>query len=742
MSFNKYTGIVCIIITLMTVLVAIVFMNAEKLGVSSVTSDISADENGAFSDRDLDSSYTESSAIYIDLSEIDGYTSGGAYELDGDLYIATAGTYVLSGTLENNQVIVNASDAKVQIVLNGVTITNDSLPAIYVAAADKVFITLEEGSENVIESAGLSEEAAIAADVDAAIYSSCDLTINGSGSLIVTATGGHGVKSKDDLVITGGNITVTADDNCLVGKDSVRICDGILNLTAGNDAIKANNDSDEDKGYVTITGGEFTITADHDGISAVTYVDISGGSFDITTGGGYENAAAHADEMMPGGGNMGGGRHDMDGGNTPGNGDNAESSDTEETPEMGEAPDMNGDMPEMGEAPEMDGDMPEMGEAPEMDGDMPEMGEAPDMNGDNSESSDQVETVDASETEDEESDSSKAIKAGTKITISGGTIVINSSDDAIHSDGDLLISAGTITISTGDDGLHAENELNIENGTIVIETSYEGIEAYFINIYDGDISVTATDDGMNAGGGSDSFSMMGGQMPGGMNHDNMDSADAGSSDREDSDNINTDENSIERRGEDANASDGEEVDESDSEDSEIQCLAIYGGNIYVNAAGDGLDSNGDLIIYGGNIIVDGPENGANGSLDSGTESGGELIVNGGTVIALGSSGMLETFSDTSEQNSFVVVFDEGYVSGDVITITDPDGNVIYEYTTAKSGTAVTFSSADLVLGQTYTVSINGTTSEEITLDSVSSGSVSSMGGMMGPGNGGGHASQG
>ena len=149
MSFSKHTNLICIIITILTVLLTVLFMNAERLGVSVVTSDVSADEEGIFSDRDLDPSYTEATAVYIDLSDIDGYTSGGAYELDGDLYIVTAGTYVLSGELDNQQVIVNASDAKVQIVLDGATITNNSQPGIYVAAADKVFITLEEGSDNV-----------------------------------------------------------------------------------------------------------------------------------------------------------------------------------------------------------------------------------------------------------------------------------------------------------------------------------------------------------------------------------------------------------------------------------------------------------------------------------------------------------------------------------------------------------------------------------------------------------------
>ena len=174
--------------------------------------------------------------------------------------------------------------------------------------------------------------------------------------------------------------------------------------------------------------------------------------------------------------------------------------------------------------------------------------------------------------------------------------------------------------------------------------------------------------------------------------------------------------------------------------TQIQCLAIYGGNIYVNAAGDGLDSNGDLIIYGGNVIVDGPENSGNAALDPGTESGGELIVNGGTVIALGSTGMIEAFSDNSEQNSFIVTIENGYESGDTITIADAEGAVIYEYTAAKSGNAVIFSSEQLTIGENYTVTVNEET-QEITLDSVCSGDASSTGSSMGARMGGGMGSR-
>lgn len=818
MSFSKHTNLICIIITILSVVLTVVFMNAESLGVTVVTSDATADEDGIFSDRDLDPSYSEATAVYIDLDDIDGYTSGGAYELDGDLYIVTAGTYVLSGTLTNNQIIVDASDAKVQLVLNGINITNDSLPAIYVAQADKVFITLEEDSQNVVESYNLSGDAAVAANVDAAIYSVSDLTINGYGSLSVVAEGGHGIKSKDDLVIAGGTIAVTADDNALLGKDSVRICDGTLNLTAGNDGIKSNNETNEEKGYVTITGGTFTIVADHDGISAVTNVTISGGDFDITTGGGYENAAAHSDDMMGGGGGGMGGHGDNGGADhadfeltqenieefISGLSDEeiskllshinvddldedlqeyvqslideygiTEDDSFEEMPDMGQG--MNGAPGDMDMSNESgdDNSMPDMKDGAGMeDGSDPSAGQnsgtdAENENGFDASSQDYDSNDESSaDTSEEESDSAKGIKAGDTITISGGTFVINSSDDAIHSDNYVDIVDGNFTISAGDDGIHADNQVDIENGNIVIETSYEGIEGYFINIYDGDISITSSDDGMNAGGSTDmsSMGMMGGQMPGGnmgggknmgggqgMNFDqsNDDNSSTDSSNDEngdlasgeefnpssdqDSGNAPMDMNAASGTDSSDSASDTDNTDTSDgasSESTQIQCLAIYGGNIYVDADGDGLDSNGDLIIYGGNVVVNGPEGSDNAALDSGTESGGELIVKGGTVIALGSSGMMEAFSDDSEQNSFALVFENGYSSGDEITITDSEGNIIYEYTAVKSGTAIIFSSEDLELNETYTVTVNDE-SEEITLDSVSTSSTTTMGGGMG-----------
>jgi len=172
---------------------------------------------------------------------------------------------------------------------------------------------------------------------------------------------------------------------------------------------------------------------------------------------------------------------------------------------------------------------------------------------------------------------------------------------------------------------------------------------------------------------------------------------------------------------------GDQSDSTDS-DTEMPNLYITGGSIYMDADGDGLDSNGNIYIEGGTVIVDGPTISANGAIDSGSENGGECIVNGGTVIAVGASGMAEACMYNTST----------FEAGTVITISDSSGNVLFEHTTAKSGSSIVFSCPDLTVGETYTIAV-GEDTGEITLESVST-TYGSGGGMMDSGNmhGGGH----
>ena len=146
---------------------------------------------------------------------------------------------------------------------------------------------------------------------------------------------------------------------------------------------------------------------------------------------------------------------------------------------------------------------------------------------------------------------------------------------------------------------------------------------------------------------------------------------------------------------------------------ELSLLEINDGTIHVNAGGDGLDSNGDLIINGGTITVDGPENGGNGALDSGTESGGRLLVNGGTIAAAGSSGMAESFDEASEQASFHCTFSSSFAAGDVLTVTDAEGEEIFSMTMEKSGNDLVFSSPELTAGETVTVTVGELSMEAV-----------------------------
>lgn len=430
--------------------------NAEETSAQSEAGSYSSAD--MFTERDLAGTYEESGAVYVTLSGdgIIGETDGVA--INGQTVTITAeGTYIFSGTLSEGQIVVDADNAKVQIVFDNVDITCASSAAVYVKSAEKVFVTLAEGAQNTLRNT--DEYVAIDDNnIDAVIFAKSDLTLNGTGSLMIVSAEGHGIVSKDDLKITGGTYDITAAGHALSGKDSVRIADGTFILTAEKDGIHAENADDEEKGYIYIADGDFTITSDGDGMDASSIVQIEDGTFDITAGGGAANSQKTHESDMPGGGMS----------------QNIERPDGESMPQMGEKPD--------------EESMSQMGEKPDEES-MPQMGEKPDG-----------ENMPQDTTTDESGTSTKGIKAGGGMYLNGGTYQIDSADDSIHSNANITIADGTYTLATGDDGVHADDALIVNGGTITVTESYEGLEGLTVTINDGTIDITASDDGINTAG--------------------------------------------------------------------------------------------------------------------------------------------------------------------------------------------------------------------------------------------------
>lgn len=251
------------------------------------------------------------------------------------------------------------------------------------------------------------------------------------------------------------------------------------------------------------------------------------------------------------------------------------------------------------------------------------------------------------------------------IVITGGEFDITASNDGVHCNRDILISGGNLTISSGDDGVHADDNLQVDGGTIDIKKCCEGLEGVQITLNDGDISIVASDDGINAADGSSSSGMGIGGFGGGQ---------------------------------------------TSSSDSSI-LLTINGGNIFVNAGGDGLDSNGNIVMNGGNVTVLGPTSDGDTALDF----DGAFTINGGVLMAFGSSGMLET--PTSAQNGCCIVTTLGTVSANsAFSLMDSSGNVIMSYTPTKNYASAIVYSSDIKNGSTYTVTA-GSTTQSITVNS-------------------------
>ena len=227
------------------------------------------DGAGIFTTRDLRQDYDAANAV--SLTAENGKT----------LEITEAGVYVLSGSAENCTVKISAAeDAKVQLVLNNVTITNKDFPVVYLVSADKLFITTAEGSENTLTVTGSFTDDG-STNTDAVIFAKDDAVFGGLGTLSVVSAEGNGISGKDDLKFTGGTYVITAEDDGIEANDSIAICGGSFTITA-EDGLHAENDEDDSVGWIYIANASLKIDAESDAIHATTVAQIDSGSITVT----------------------------------------------------------------------------------------------------------------------------------------------------------------------------------------------------------------------------------------------------------------------------------------------------------------------------------------------------------------------------------------------------------------------------------------------------------------------------
>ncbi len=243
---------------------------------SSSSDNSSKTDSDRFTERDLQQTADTSGAKQLTVSD------------NSTIDITEAGVYVISGTASNCTIKVNsASEDKVQLVLDGVNITNDDFPAIYVLSADKCFVTTTE-KENSLSVTGEFRSDGDT-NTDAVIFSKDDLVFNGKGTLKIVSKYDNGISGKDDIKFTGGTYEISSANDSVESNDTISICDGTFNITSGKDGLHCENDEDSTLGIIYISGGVFSINASSDAIQANTNVQLDGGTLNLKGGEGIES---------------------------------------------------------------------------------------------------------------------------------------------------------------------------------------------------------------------------------------------------------------------------------------------------------------------------------------------------------------------------------------------------------------------------------------------------------------------
>lgn len=239
----------------------------------------------------------EDGATQITLSGSSAAVSGSGADVSGGVVTVTeGGTYVLTGSLTEGRVLVNAPKETVTLVLSGAEITCSYGSPLYIYKAGSVKVYLTEGTENVLTDGAeytFADECSSAEDEEpnACLYSKADLTIAGPGSLTVNANYKNGVTGKDNLTITDASLTVTAKNHGVNGKDSLTVENAALTVVSGGDAVRSTNDKDETLGWILLNNAALDLDAGEDGVQAETTLTVNGGSYTLRTGGGSGGTA-------------------------------------------------------------------------------------------------------------------------------------------------------------------------------------------------------------------------------------------------------------------------------------------------------------------------------------------------------------------------------------------------------------------------------------------------------------------
>ena len=355
------------------------------------------------------------------------------------------------------------------------------------------------------------------------------------------------------------------------------------------------------------------------------------------------------------------------------------------------------------------------------------------------------------------------IKGKDYVDILGGTINVTAQQDGIKSTNDTdegkgwtRLSNGTVTVNAGDDGFKASRVVEISGGSLTVEQSDEGIEAQYINVSGGDVNVTSADDGMNASlktsdsestdssentsdaanqqqNNQQQGSLPGGQQSGTSNQQQqgMGQPPAMSGTSQDGTSQNgasgtaQQQNNTQNQGNQnmgqppampgGNAQDGKSQNGTTGTGQPPQggmpgggggtfevvdaAINVSGGNITVNAEGDGIDSNGVTTLSGGTLIVNGPSQGGNAALDT----NGDLLLNGATVLSGSTADMFEAPSTNSTSGYLKLTNSSGFEQGSTVQVADSSGKVVANYKVTKSNVQlVLVSSSSIVKGQSYT----------------------------------------